>query len=129
MVTETHDSEGGTRYHVEVLYSYTWSGRSHQSTELCFGSLQAGDKSSAEDLCTTLTRQSDLQASVNPREPSEAVLLPGGSPADYIPIVFGVSFAGFAMLFITMTALGGASPTGAERFDQTRAADAKKVSP
>lgn len=119
-ITEAQNSDGGTKHAVEVRYAYELRDGRYTGTNLAFGVLDFGGKAGAEAFCAKLEQEPRLYAAVNPRDPQDAVLLPGGSLGDYTAVVFGVTFAGFALMFVTITMLMGAVPTAAERLEQAR---------
>jgi hypothetical protein len=104
------DSDGDDTYDVDVHYSYAYAGIQHESRKLTERALSFGGKAGAEAFCQRLLSAKSVRAHVDPEQPDSAVLITGVSPANYLGVVFGLTFAGFAFMALVLTALGNAAP-------------------
>jgi hypothetical protein len=123
---ETPDGDGGKNHSVEILFAYEHSGRHYTGRTLSYRALSFPSRQAAEAFSAKLRQEPKLTAAVNPRAPVQSVLLPGGALSDYAGLVFGLTFAGFALSFVLITALTGAGPSAEQSFAQPKTQSAAR---
>lgn len=92
----------GTFYHIQVVYTYSYNGRSYQSNRYRFKQLNSGagraGRAEKEQVVQRLSPGSSANCFVNPADPSQAVLDRDFNLdmfAEFIPLAFaGVGIAG-----------------------------------
>jgi hypothetical protein len=104
------DSDGDSFYHLDVHYTYTFRGSEHESRTLAKRTLASEGKLARETQCEKLLHRGTVTAYVNPECPAEAVLIRGAGLADYSGLAFGLTFAGFALMFWVIVAISSAAP-------------------
>ena len=108
------DSEGDATYHLDVQYTYEHLGELYEGRTLARRTLAKLGKREAEALCEALQINQAVSAYVNPEHPEQAVLIPGSGIADYSGLAFGITFAGFALMFFVIVFLAGSAPDTAD---------------
>ena len=93
------DSEGDSVYHLDLRYAYSFRGVEHESRTLGKRTFASEGKLAREAQCAKLLQMGTVTAYVDPDCPSRAVLIRGAGLADYSGVVFGLTFAGFAVMF------------------------------
>ena len=109
-----NDSEGDAKYHLDVEYTYEHMGQVYEGRSLARRTLASLKKREAEALCEALQINPAVSAYVNPAAPDQSVLIRGSGIADYSGVAFGITFAGFAVMFFVIVCLSGSAPDTAD---------------
>jgi hypothetical protein len=105
---ETNDGEDGPTYSVKIVYDYRFAGRPYQSDRYGFTKIASSGYDRKKAIVDRYPPGSEHTCYVNPRNPSDAVLV-RRLTADMLVGLFGVVFisAGGAMVWFAFRAIGG----------------------
>ncbi len=92
-VDRHHSSKGGTTYRASVAYDYEYEGRTYKGSRIGIMSSRSSDRGAAQRAADRYAAGTKVQVYVNPADPYEAVLEPGGGGFAVMFILFGGVFA------------------------------------
>lgn len=122
-VDRHHSSKGGTTYRASVAYDYEYQGRTYKGSKIGIMSSSSSDRGAAQRTADRYAAGTRVPVYVNPADPYEAVLEPGGSGFAMMFILFGGVFAaiGLAGLFNApkLIAQSGANTPGCGQFKES----------
>ncbi len=99
--------QGGRRsfssYEVEVAYTYEVDGQAYQGKKYRFTSTISQREEGPKRIVSELPAGKEVAVYYNPRDPAEAVLAPGTSPADFLFVHLLVPFNCFLVIFAGVT--------------------------
>ena len=76
-IVEEKDSDGDLMFEAMVKYQYVYNGNQYIGDKIYFGYASSSEKEGSTRLATSLPEGKEVVAYINPKNPQDAILIPG----------------------------------------------------
>ena len=108
-IDEKKDSDGDSMFEAKIGYHYIYAGEQYSGDKIFFGYSASSEEEDSSQLIAVFPEGREVEAYINPKNPKEAVLIPGIKRMALIRIWggFGFAFLGFWFLVMWYLFTGG----------------------
>jgi len=108
-IDEKKDSDGDSMFEANIGYQYMYGGEHYSGDRIYFGYAASSEQEDSSQLIAAFPEEREVKAYINPKNPKEAVLIPGIKRFALIRIWggFGFAFMGFWFLVMWYLFTGG----------------------
>jgi hypothetical protein len=108
-IGEEKDSEGDPMFEAKIGYRYVYAGEQYSGDKIFFGYSASSEEEDSSQLIAVFPEGREVEAYINPKNPKEAVLIPGIKRMALIRVWggFGFAFMGFWFLVMWYLFTGG----------------------
>ena len=108
-IDEERDSEGDLLFEAKIGYHYVYRGEQFSGDKIYFGYSGSSEKEDSSLLVSAFPKGQEFRAYINPKNPKDAVLIPGIKQFALIRVWggFGFAFMGFWFLVMWYLFTGG----------------------